>query len=274
MPTVRTSSAPPSLNFSLQADPQRCSESWKAWGAQYKDWKISSTSPSRPSISTPVVATYLYETIQSFGETELYSTCDGITRLRFKSPPTISKTTTVSVVQTWFRNSPDADIAAERAKTPPSFTATPPCRLKLSGDLCKQDTPLNEALFILEQKLGILREGSLFERDCPAGEEECDLDMNLEIVLLFWPHDIDSSQICSSNNAMTTSQAPHQLPKVVTMSEITFRGKDLYYRGMMIDNRTLLEPYTGGYAVRTFTSTLKGPFTFTSPTVYVAHQVC
>jgi hypothetical protein len=216
---------------------------------------------------TSLVETILYESIQNFGETLLYSTCDGIPRIRFKSTPTSSQVTTVSVTQTnhgWY--------ASERAESrPPLFYATPSCLFTLRGDFCPgEKSRFDFPATLLRQDLdGRGPSEQLFGFDCPSIGHSCDAVMSLEIVMLFWPPEDNSPNICSSNETgpITSEHSSSRTRNIVTMTDITFRGQDIFYRGYVVNGTT-----------RTFdgemlsSSVLKGTFTFTSPTVYIAHH--
>jgi hypothetical protein len=199
----------------------------------------------------------------------LYSTCDGIPRLRFISSPTILQTTTISVIHTVFQTF-ETNTAPKQDKQK-FWTATPSCQLKITGDLCKPDSPILEPLHLLGQQLGIPGEDSLFVRDCPSGEERCGVDMETEIVLLFWPPEIESPNICNTirSDPVHYPLSSSQVPRVVTMSEIVFQARDLYYRGKLTEGTLSTLQSVQGHVK---SSVLKGPFTFTSPTVYVAHH--
>jgi hypothetical protein len=100
----------------------------------------------------------------------------------------------------------------------------------------------------------------------------CSLFMKQEVIMIYWPPNLTSRDICASNGytAVTLPSNPSH-PSVVTMDAITFSGEHFYVKEAY---------YTEGagrmasanMASHIGTSVLSGPFIFTSPTVYLVHH--
>jgi hypothetical protein len=104
-----------------------------------------------------------------------------------------------------------------------------------------------------------------------------------EVVMIYWPDNVVSRNICALQSNGSSSTIPWT-PRgsIFTTDAITFRGQDVYIRsidGVPIDQyfvrsktrwdfRSLADRVKTPYLTGT---TITGPFTFTSPTVYVAH---
>ena len=98
---------------------------------------------------------------------------------------------------------------------------------------------------------------SLSTLPCRALLDACVLKFDTEVLLLYWPP-----------NA-TTATTSEPLVTFVT-SAITFKGQDMYYIGY--ENTYEKEFYATDSIDYVYPSVLRGPFTFTSPMVYIAHK--
>jgi hypothetical protein len=130
--------------------------------------------------------------------------------------------------------------------------------------------------------------GTIRPEDCMA-LRHCSVWFEDEIALMYWPNDVEPEMTCTEswpqgferhNVRATLPSLTRISPKVVVMTGITFAGKDLYGRSIRHetvhpgDSRTTTASYTimdedGRYILP---STMLGTFTFTSPTVYIAHR--
>jgi hypothetical protein len=140
----------------------------------------------------------------------------------------------------------------------------------MSGDFCpggklRFDIPAA----VLQQDFDDFTGESLFPSDCPSSEYRCDTMMFSEIVLLFWPPKDKSPNICTGNGTgpITSIYSSSQTRYVVTMTDITFQGQNLFERGNIESGTTKIDE--GEWMT---SSVLRGTFTFTSPTVYIAHH--
>jgi hypothetical protein len=115
---------------------------------------------------------------------------------------------------------------------------------------------------------------------CPM-RRYCDLETG-EVVLIYWPDNAVSRDLCGSRGSGSSATIPwSSRGTVVTKAAITFRGKDIYIRSI---NGEDIDYATGVRGLRTeffaqnpfmpYTTewVMEGPFTFTSPTVYLAHK--
>jgi hypothetical protein len=119
---------------------------------------------------------------------------------------------------------------------------------------------------------------------CPLSQA-CELKVGDEIVLLYWPPTVTSRDICALDGygSAQTIKQPQNSEITVTMNAIAFRGKDLYhipYRAGDHGFESTVEPeyFTGSNIINWMKrnyigpSTLHGNWTFTSPSVYLAHH--
>jgi hypothetical protein len=96
---------------------------------------------------------------------------------------------------------------------------------------------------------------------------ECNMLPIEEVILLYWPWDPTSNDEAVFNGTKASMAADDKQPQRVVSSMITFDGQNVYPRGMLMKGNytTLQQGYVSPY-------TLTGPFTFTSPTIYLAHR--
>jgi hypothetical protein len=193
----------------------------------------------------PDVSTLLYETIQMLGDGVTYSGCDGITRFRFNSMPTANITKMVSVIRT-------------------SFTTITPRSLINRLYSLHARSPACSATGI--SKIAIMKNAST------SFATKCSYLMSGEVVLLYWPPKTSANTGCTTNQHHRRD-IPSALPSalhsnIFITSAITFQGQDLYLRGIVKDGVT--PKWKSGAYIDS--SVLTGPFTFTSPTVYIAHH--
>jgi hypothetical protein len=98
---------------------------------------------------------------------------------------------------------------------------------------------------------------------------ECRLSFNQEVVLLYWPPNIISRDICAEDKIGMGRTAPPKTSRaaVETITRVPFRGQDLYRLAWAKDGSTvpwhdpMIEP-----------SIMTGSWELTSPTLYLAHR--
>lgn len=238
----------------LATDQSACYESWRSYYV------------TESTLWTPYPAqttTKVFETIESFGDNSTYTECDGIPRFKFNSPPTSTRTRTVSVVS-----------ASAGAAHLDHATNEPQCRFDEKFCEAMWDSYTARRLRSADDDFEFYDAGSPMGRiaeRCPR-PRECYLDMGEEVVLIYWPSNLASRDICASNGygQAITLAADSNAMTVITTSAITFKGRDLISKYYIKSN------ITGGdfQSKNSFlgSSVLSGPFTFTSPTVYLAHH--
>jgi hypothetical protein len=238
-----------------------------------------------------------WETIESLGPSTLYSCDDGITRLRRLGAPTATISRFVSVThrhiseREWVEQSRSS---APHSSTPQSKTTHsetpqskpperedpepnyddggPSCELYHPHRFCPQNVTDLNALGLTPDNVT-----SNLPIDCYDSLNECGAAFdNDEVVLIYWPpngiHTKDlSGDLCGVNRTWprTDDEQMHRSPRIATVDEITFRGQDMYSRSKSTLGGTFHGRTNSGYAGM---SIMKGPFTFTSPTIYVAHH--
>jgi hypothetical protein len=106
--------------------------------------------------------------------------------------------------------------------------------------------------------------------DCESNSHNfCVVDPGADVMLIYWPPEVTSRDICANGGAGTASTVtPSQIgPKrIAVLPAITLKGPDIVnnLRGLGpddLDSFSWPEP-----------EILTGPFTFISPTVYLAHR--
>jgi hypothetical protein len=102
----------------------------------------------------------------------------------------------------------------------------------------------------------------------------CSLDARREILVLYWPKNLESKDICAADGLGTANpiEPPTGWATTITTSALTFQGDDLFPRSYAYtgyDGQLTSGELDAKSAVR---SVLSGPFTFTYPTVYIAHH--
>jgi hypothetical protein len=231
-------------------DPTACAASWSSYSTYFASMLL--TTPTGWHTSYGLDA---YETFKPVGDGDTYTACDGIPRFRFSSTPTATITSTFYVNNTIFN--------------PPQETLNPRPNCDPDRGMCDrlwQKYNSNSSAG-LEEKFDITlgaQTGELMMLLGWCGSYYCGLEAGEEVVLIYWPPNVTSRDICAVNghgSAVTLSPEINTTPVVITTSAITFRGQDLYKIDPEAPTRTYVRP-----------SVLMGPFTFTSPTVYMAHH--
>jgi hypothetical protein len=250
---------------------------YSSWSSYIAGFHKESNLETKFQAQTVSAVTNVYETIESFAKNETYTGCDGIPRLRFLETPTQSKTRSVTVTE-WFN----------KAKNSVRFKSgsTPKCKTILPGHLCRKLQAMEEIGGELFNPIGRESRPRYLNSVCPIWYS-CDLDVP-EVVLLYWPDNIQERDICGSagrGSSLTQAWAQDVMDKrqsTFITDKISFRGQDLYFRrfeGAMTSLVNALTVGTGtaprtGVDIREYftPSVLTGDFTFTSPTVYLAHR--
>jgi hypothetical protein len=225
------------------------------------------------------VITRIFETIQGVGQGTITTECDGIPRFSFLHKPNTSTTSMVTVTQT---------VAEAPSQFPNSKAIKPSCWLSPEELSCEK----NLAEYLIYRRkypyFSFFEEWlfevatACFSRNTTYGLEllpnnltanssidTCRTGFDNELVLIYWPPVIESRNICANNgrgSGATVYDVPSGKQRVATLSAITLQGQDLYHRLDIISGSTMTKET--GYLT---SSVLQGPFTFTSPNVYIAH---
>jgi hypothetical protein len=199
----------------------------------------------------------------SVGNGSSYTGCDGIPRYKFHSSPTITTTSTAFVVSVepgswtyaWEERPPEP-----RCKAPNIF-----CLDLMSKSRSNRENYGNIRPAI-DDFVGYCMDSDYFPPDPPGS---CYLSMwNDEIVLLHWGGTLASNDSCDGSSRVISPVPFGDKPVVVTTDAITFKGRDLDQLGVAKNSETWRK--TTAQYIRG--SVLPGPFTFTSPSIYIAHR--
>jgi hypothetical protein len=268
---------------------QECYMSWSSWystiGGAVRNYTMQNV-----SITTRV---YVYETLNSFGPNTTYTECDGIPRLSFLKSATSTSAGFVTATVT-HRVGYRIPSALKRNEMPLSCSDLGPWNCRKMYEMANQD--IGPGNFSIGQTMGVPPVQSV----CPI-QYAC-LPLLNEVVLLHWPDNVASRNVCASHGhgASVTRPWGNSTASVFVTNAITFAGQDMYIRsidgmncwdyGRSFHNRTgeywtapfeiydeimrtvnlLQVNITSGKYLKS--SVMQGPFTFTSPTVYLAHR--
>jgi hypothetical protein len=261
----------------INPEQEACYSSWYSHLYDYAD--PSNIEKYKPTTTTSVL---VYETIESFGPNLTYTDCDGIPRIRFTKLPTRSITSLVTVTVSrdngWSYYRKDNGTKPQCGKLDPFY-----CRLlyaasyqEIGPDVIYNDQDIAP----IPQEL------------CPI-LHTCLADIE-EVILIYWPDNIVSRNICALNEHGSSVTRPWDSRRgsIFTTDAITFKGQDLYLR--TINGQDFLQYYilgkggSGGYdeeveklreipriiAGESYvrSSIMLGDWSFTSPTIYMAHK--
>jgi hypothetical protein len=169
----------------------------------------------------------VYQTRVDVGESEIYSDCDGITRLRFKASSTTA-TNSLFTVERLYAVSIDPYckivIPEEPTCTWDVNVRRSMCDHKWSAyrsSMKAIPSGLNEFDFYQQTIAGLPHIS-----DC-AINSQCLVDLGGEVVLIYWPPELTSRDICAAEGKGKASTVNRMgRPSIVTMDAITFKGQD------------------------------------------------
>jgi hypothetical protein len=183
-----------------------------------------------------------YRIMRPVGNTTTYTECDGIPRVRFNSPPTSTITTTVTEKWTTLHQIgryvpssngspvPEYEVASRAFKE--AMPPEPKCDIDKGWCQKHRQDFLSDRLKTGAEDLDVhmMADSSpgdfLFEGPCPPIPDDCGITMDQEVVLLYWPENLTSRDICAANGAGTaTTLAPFFTTGYSTVIDtISFRG--------------------------------------------------
>jgi hypothetical protein len=225
--------------------------------------------------------TFVFETIITLGPNKTYVDCAGITRLKFTAPPSARRTTESFVTATVSHE------FGQRLANVPDDVTLPTCALDIleCGRLAAVANGNIGADSVASTWLPAMAPISM----CSI-YGLCRVHVP-EVVLIYWPDNIVSRDICASDGFGSSTTVPWG-PRGSTFSTnaITFRGQNIYLRsvdGLPVDEyrnnhqlrwdlRDNLNGYHFFYNISSTSyfpgTVIEGDFSFTSPTVYLAHR--
>jgi hypothetical protein len=249
----------------------RCYKSWESNTFQppkTDEWRrCFPTKILSPSDFQTFTATSILQTIKRIGPGSTYEDCDRITRFKFS--PNASITTTRSLITMTDRVYDLGNWTAQCTSSSTSPPPMPPLPCKVPPAFC------DDLWASYASKFRTFSETEPFQTvpgrpvlPC-VNKGQCVLDFLNEVVLLYWPPKLTSRDICASNGlgSAETISVRHSSTVVTTISEITFRGTDLYRLSWIAKGHThtwkdpVVDP-----------TTITGPWVLTSPNIYLAHR--
>jgi hypothetical protein len=248
-------------------------EQWAAFRKQEKEDKLKITT-----------VTSVFEIIQGLGPGRTYE-YEGLSRFSFFKNATITNSSTtksVWVTRTYW--DPEQRMNPGFDKRLPSCSFSNLSCLLLYSRILRRNLDPSDFLTVLDEGPNIFfvpdtcakfnffgPNNTCTPEKCPY-LDVCNLLVGHEVVLIYWPPDKARQHPPSYSNNLhnqTVFQIPStsKAPRTYKTTAITFRGQDLYLRTWIRGNRT--ETLSSYYVTQ---STLLGNWTFTSPTMYIAHQ--
>lgn len=230
------------------------------------DWRLCYPSKTLSwSDYEPFTGTSVLETRHKVGPGSTYKHCDGFPRFRLDPKAIVSTlTSSISLVHRgWTLGS----WASECTST---YTASPEPDCSVPKAYC------DDLWKSYKQELSTFSETEPFQTapNMPKGQcegpMECVLNLQDDVVLLYWPAELASSSSCdskSNNNHITSDSKQDGPPKIATITEIRLPGKDLYRKFWVIRNSSF--PFTERTVNPT---TLTGSWVVTSPYILLAHR--
>jgi hypothetical protein len=264
-------------------DDKACHYLWHDYARESRSIVQKLASQSKQLVER--TTTDIFETIEKIGPQKTWTECDGIPRVSFYTKPNTSVTRLVTLLKTHYKPISVFVNQLPKSALPPE----PAC------DLTEDDCEDHFAYwFNLQQEFKKLNmdaqdikevvppqcfKSPLFQKQEPCDGalcktmNVCHLLSSEEVVLMYWPPPISTKELCkpSSQGTMGISKTEFSQsivpPAVFSTTAITFQGQDLYLRTRIVDGTTHTLP-------RTFitSSVLYGNWTFTSPSLYLAHH--
>jgi hypothetical protein len=220
-----------------------------------------------PSPGNSTIATFFYETIRTLAPGILYKKSDGIQRFRPTAAPTSTRSEMVTVIKTLhdYRKKMGYDIQAPVSLVVQTFGFGEGCTPWTTSYLnWNREIATGKGNRVVSQGVESNSKNGVAT---VVGYDECNLLPIDEVILFHWPGDFTSNDAAVFNATKASTVADNKQPQSVVSSMITFDGQNVYPRGMLMKGNytTLQQGYISPY-------TLTGPFTFTSPTIYLAHR--
>jgi hypothetical protein len=215
----------------------------------------------------------VWETINKYGPNTTYTECDGIPRIRFLGA---TKTDKSLITVTLNAKAGPPKFIVKNTKVP-----APTCT-DLDAYLCRKLQGIDEVGGDDYGKYTIRPlEHPMFKSVCPI-KFGC-IPFLSEVVLLYWPEDVVSRDVCGSDGSGSSITRPwdggNAPPVSFSTDAITFEGQDLYLRS--VDGTTAMSVVPSGVNIHqilwpggTYLDpfVMKGQWTFTSPTLYLAYR--
>jgi hypothetical protein len=278
-------------------------------------WKERERNPHR-FITSTYVQTTLWESLQAVGQGSTRVECDGITRVNLTQTDITRTRTLFNITSTLSVVEYSSNHAMEKAAgslwrngamvplpddVPPPPTSCETLRINLNPWSTRFQFDSEACDEIRRNAMtSSAWNGELYYYDDPfpcqwEWEKHCAFAASPnEVILLYWPEKEDrTSNECDASDMVTTSSLQKRStgsPLTTVMTNITFRGQDLYSRCVWPGPRDILPVQpgydvgeesdsrhcgnTGGFGPWKYinTSVLVGTWTFTSPHVYLAHH--
>jgi hypothetical protein len=247
-------------------------EWWNTYIPNFESYYFDiQTGGRRQYLIAPLTGKYYYRTTQSFGAGYPYTKCDGVPRFNLTGPVTGFKTSTVAVTRTFF-GTVEVSRFPQSSKTK---TLEEPVRptCELSQPICASLQDLEAAYSgpPSSDPYAPIPFSPFLDFLTGLGCEtmKCRLTIPEEVVLLYWPTEVTSRDICAANGYGngTLLNEEDEPTATSTATAITFRGQDLQLLSSSITGTVYPGPTD---SITEFVMT--GDWKFTSPTLYLAHR--
>ncbi|KAF2667949.1 hypothetical protein BT63DRAFT_415462 [Microthyrium microscopicum] len=250
---------------------------------------------SQSNLYTQEVRTSVFETIQALGNsTSTFKGCDGVVRVKVNGDLPLYTTRTISAVKTYLMP-PSREIVLDKSnENDPRRPHEPKC--SMDPEPCEHfwQEYLFERWGINAKNSHVLGSG---QRRVPSrcldaanfrqengrnargrGLPICQMNTGSEVLILYWPSKMSSDGDCASTGSHSSRTSSilsgssflvGRFPKVrfFSTTAITFQGNDIQLRTVIANNQTTI--FSEKFATK---SVMYGNWTFTSPTIYLAHH--
>jgi hypothetical protein len=244
-----------------------------SWVTYLQDFQLSESSKAfqKGSIVTSV-ETSVFETLEGVGHGNYYTgRCNQIDRISYSHSPNVSTSRLISVTKTYWN-----PVSVSSIDWCSSHTGQPSCPLKVEGLTCdlffEHFLKEREAKQVFGNRhmsvLSMVPKLCTFNDETMFLEDVCNIRTGSEVVLIYWPPNPVSRKECALKERVHT-QIPlvRNQTRIMITTAITFKGQDLYLRSEIVNGTTRMADNT--YVKP---SVLHGLWTFTSPTIYLAHH--
>lgn len=266
-PSKVSVTSPPRINSLASEKGYGCYQSWLAFEKYANEWHYQMLLSKSRIVQ---VETTYYETTKTVREGTFYTECDNIPRFRPSRNASVSLTTsTFSVEHTGYA----ADLRRIR---PDKYPEPPKCHIP--EPLCLK---LLDNYYANEGKENNPHPWAIGGEGCAdlahVDNRYCFVDFNQEIVLLYWPPEVENRDICDDQNDLfakwkTKTSPITGAPRSITTTAISFRGQDLHELNHTLRMEGMRDFIQTTKLHRVGPSVLYGNFTFISPTIYIAHH--
>jgi hypothetical protein len=220
--------------------------------------------PSKTPLSSdrlPFSGSNVLLSVQTIGPGSTYKACDDIPRLKFSPNAKLTRTTATIMLT---HHGWDVPPSWTEDCAPATTTRSPRCRVP--REFCDSLwTSYHKALEMFSETGPFQTAPGMTLYPCQI--PDCHLNDQDDHVVIYWPPEVVSRNICAREEADFGRTLPPRSPSVTTITKINFPGLNSYHLSWVSDG------YTGRWDdPRLEPSVLTGSWELTSPNILVAHR--